>query len=53
MKRAAYLRRLRELIGRYGSENIVYFDETGFVENVRRESGWAVSYTHLRAHETG
>lgn len=41
MKRAAYLRRLRELIGRYGSENIVYFDETGFVENVRRESGWA------------
>jgi hypothetical protein len=41
MKRQEYLRELRGLISEYGSENIVYFDETGFEEDVRRDSGWA------------
>lgn len=42
MKRQEYLRELRRLIPEYGSENIVYFDETGFEEDVRRDSGWAL-----------
>lgn len=41
MKRAAYLKKLRSLIPEYGSDNIVYFDETGFEQDVRRDSGWA------------
>lgn len=41
MKRAAYLRRLRELISKYGSDNVIYFDESGFEEDVRRDAGWA------------
>lgn len=41
MKRAAYLRRLRDLIPEYGSDNVIYFDETGFEEDVRRDAGWA------------
>ena len=42
MKRAAYLRDLRKLIPEYGSDNIVYFDESGFEQDVRRDSGWAL-----------
>lgn len=42
MKRQKYLRRLRKLIKKYGSENIVYFDESGFVSHKGRLSGWAV-----------
>ena len=41
MKRAAYLRDLRKLIPEYGSDNIIYFDESGFEEDVRRDAGWA------------
>ncbi len=41
MKRQEYLRELRRLIPEYGSENIVYFDETGFEQDVRRDAGWA------------
>lgn len=41
MKRAEYLRDLRQLIPEYGSDNIVYFDESGFEEDVRRDAGWA------------
>ena len=41
MKRVAYLRRLRELIPVYGSDNVIYFDESGFEDDVRRDSGWA------------
>ena len=36
------LRRLRELVPKYGSQNIVYFDETGFEQWVSREYGWAL-----------
>ncbi len=40
MKRMAFLRRLRELIPVYGSENIVYMDETGFRKEAYRPHGW-------------
>jgi transposase len=42
MKRAMYLAHLRKLIGEYGSDNIIYFDESGFEKDVRRTSGWAL-----------
>jgi len=41
MKRAVFLRNLRKLIPEYGSDNIIYFDESGFEEDVRRDAGWA------------
>lgn len=41
MKRAVYLRDLRTLIPEYGSDNIIYFDESGFEQDVERDSGWA------------
>ncbi|MCK4945088.1 MAG: IS630 family transposase [Alphaproteobacteria bacterium] len=36
-----FLRELRRLIKIYGSENVVYFDESGFVSHKERLSGWA------------
>jgi hypothetical protein len=41
MKRMAYLKRLRELIPTYGSENIVYVDESGFKKHAYRLDAWA------------
>lgn len=41
MKRMAYLRRIRELSRRFGLENIVYFDESGFDKHSYRRHGWA------------
>ena len=41
MKRAEYLGLLRKRIAEYGSDNIIYFDESGFEEDVRRNAGWA------------
>jgi putative transposase len=42
MKRMAFLRRLRELIKVYGSQNVVYFDESGFKRQSYRMHGWAL-----------
>ena len=42
MKRQKFLQRLRKLIKKYGSENVVYFDESGFVSHMSRLSGWAL-----------
>jgi hypothetical protein len=39
MKRMAFLRRLRELIAVYGSQNVVYFDESGFKRQSDRMPG--------------
>ena len=39
--RALYLRKLRGLVRKYGSENIVYFDESGFKSDDYRTHGWA------------
>jgi len=41
MKRQVYLAKLRSLIPKYGSENIIYFDESGFEDSTFRDSGWA------------
>lgn len=41
MKRAEFLRELRLIIPVYGSDNIIYQDESGFEDDVRRISGWA------------
>ena len=53
MKRAAYLRRLRKLICAYGSDNIIYFDESGFEEDVRRDAGWAERGTKIYSDVRG
>jgi putative transposase len=37
----AFLRELRRLIPIYGSENIVYIDESGFRKHAYRTHGWA------------
>lgn len=41
MKRQKYLQKLRGLIKLYGSQNIVYVDESGFKSSAVRLSGWA------------
>jgi len=53
MKRQNYLRRLRKLIKKYGSENVVYFDESGFVSHKGRLSGWASTGQKLYANVKG
>jgi transposase len=40
-KRIAYLKKLRQLIAEYGSQNLVYFDESGFRARSYRPHGWA------------
>jgi hypothetical protein len=37
----AFLQTLRKLIPAYGSENVVYFDESGFKKHSYRAHGWA------------
>lgn len=41
MKTKRYDDRLNVLITKYGSENVVYFDESGFKGHTGRLSGWA------------
>lgn len=41
MQRKAYLKKLHKLSRKYGRENIVYFDESGFKANTGRLDGWA------------
>lgn len=53
MKRQRYLRRLRSLIKKYGSQNIVYFDETGFKAHTGRLSGWAPKGARLYGEVQG
>lgn len=52
MKRQRFLQRLRKLIKKYGSENVVYFDESGFASHKGRLSGWAIKgrklYTNVK-----
>ena len=48
-----FLRRLRKLIKKYGSENVVYFDESGFVSHKGRLSGWAPMGQKLYADVKG
>jgi len=53
MKRSLYLRTLRMLIPEYGSDNIIYFDESGFEEDVRRDAGWAERGTKIYSDVRG
>jgi len=53
MKRQKFLRRLRKLIKKYGSDNVVYFDESGFVSHKGRLSGWAQMGQKLYANVKG
>ncbi len=43
---------MRKLIKKYGSENVVYFDESGFASHKGRLSGWAIRgrklYTNVK-----
>ena len=41
-KAKEFLRRLRKLIKKYGSDNVVYLDESGFKSYEGRSHGWAV-----------
>jgi len=41
MKKYRYTQRLQALIKKYGPDNIVYFDESGFKAHTGRLSGWA------------
>jgi putative transposase len=40
MKRMAYLRRLDRLTKKYGRDDIVYVDESGFKKHSYRQHGW-------------
>jgi len=42
MKRIEYLRALRQFIQKFGSKNIVYFDESNFDKHSYRPHGWAL-----------
>ena len=42
MKIARFTRRLEALVKKYGRENVVYFDESGFKAHTGRLSGWAL-----------
>lgn len=53
MKRARYRHRLDALIKKYGEENIVYFDESGFKNHTGRLSGWARKGQKLYADVQG
>ena len=53
MKRQSFLQNLRELIPEYGSENIVYFDESGFDPTTYRDNGWAVRGKKIYIDVTG
>ncbi len=41
VKRALFKSDLKDVSRKYGAENIVYFDESGFEEEVVRPHGWA------------
>lgn len=53
MKRQRYQNRLNALIKKYGFENIVYFDESGFKSHTGRLSGWAQKGHKLYADVKG
>jgi hypothetical protein len=53
MKRQSFLKNLRGLIPEYGSDNIVYFDESGFDPTTYRDHGWAVRGKKIYIDVTG
>lgn len=53
MKRQKYKCRLNALVKKYGVDNIVYFDESGFKNHTGRLSGWAQKGQKLYADVKG
>jgi hypothetical protein len=53
MKRQKFLSELRILIKKYGSENVVYFDESGFEKEVKRRHGWSLKGQKIYGDFTG
>jgi len=53
MKRMNFLRSLWQLTKRYGQENIVYFDESGFEKHSYRKHGWALKGQKIYASVPG
>lgn len=53
MKRQRYERRLNALIKKFGTDNVVYFDESGFKAHTGRLSGWAQKGQKLYADVKG
>lgn len=53
MKRQKFLQELRRLIKIYGSENVIYFDESGFKANTGRLDGWAERGKKIYANVPG
>ena len=52
-KRMWFLHELRLYVKKYGSKNIVYFDESGFAANVYRTHGWAERGVKIHGDITG
>jgi len=52
-ERLLFLRKLRELIVKFGSENIVYMDESGFTAESYRPHGWAARGTKIYGDVSG
>lgn len=52
-KRVSFLRTLREWIVKYGSDNVVYMDESGFEAQTNRPHGWAVRGQRVHGKVTG
>ena len=48
-----FIRALRHWVQQYGSDNIVYFDESGFAEHSYRSHGWALQGTRVYGKITG
>ncbi len=53
MKRARFAQRFKALTRKYGSENVVYFDESGFKTHMGRLSGWAIKGQKMYADVKG
>ncbi len=51
--RKCYLDNLSDESDKYGEENIVYFDESGFEEEVVRPHGWAPIGTKVHGEKSG
>lgn len=48
-----YIRDLRKWVQKHGSQNVVYFDESGFAQHSYRPHGWAVRGKKVYGKVTG
>jgi len=52
-ERMAYLRRLRQIIEKRGSDNIVYVDESGFEASSQRNHAWGLKGKRVHGEQSG